>query len=201
MSSLLEIGQEITDPTQLGGAYDPRAWNAKCDLCPLNDLVPARPSGPFDAPIMVVGEGPGFHEVQQGRVFVGPSGIKLDDLLTRAGHMRQNTYVTNAVLCRPEVPGESAKRRYSMNVYVAWFRKQNAERRKHGLPELNSPFQCCRPRLLLELQILEANARANGNPNGLVVVPVGNHALRAVTGLQGVLKYRGSVIEQPVPTV
>ena len=44
--------------------------------------------GPATAEIMFIGEGPGFHEDQQGRPFVGPSGKFLEDLLASIGLKR-----------------------------------------------------------------------------------------------------------------
>jgi DNA polymerase len=39
--------------------------------------------GPADADIMFIGEGPGFHENEQGRPFVGAAGRFLEELLLR----------------------------------------------------------------------------------------------------------------------
>ncbi len=50
---------------------------------------------------MLVGEGPGFHEDQQGRPFVGPSGRFLEELIASAGLRRSEVYITNVVKCRP----------------------------------------------------------------------------------------------------
>ncbi len=50
---------------------------------------------------MLIGEGPGFHEDQQGRPFVGPSGQFLTELLASAGYKREDVFITNVVKCRP----------------------------------------------------------------------------------------------------
>jgi DNA polymerase len=50
---------------------------------------------------MFVGEGPGFHEDQQARPFVGPAGKLLDELLGLGGLTRGEVYITNVVKCRP----------------------------------------------------------------------------------------------------
>lgn len=50
---------------------------------------------------MFVGEGPGFHEDQQARPFVGPAGKLLEELLASAGLRRSDVYITNVVKCRP----------------------------------------------------------------------------------------------------
>jgi uracil-DNA glycosylase family 4 len=57
--------------------------------------------GPINAEIMFIGEGPGFHENEQGRPFVGPAGKFLDELLDSIGMKRENVYITNVVRCRP----------------------------------------------------------------------------------------------------
>ena len=51
--------------------------------------------------VMFVGEGPGFHEDQQARPFVGPAGKLLDELLGLGGLTRTEVYITNVVKCRP----------------------------------------------------------------------------------------------------
>jgi len=57
--------------------------------------------GPADAEIMFIGEGPGFHENEQGRPFVGASGKFLDQLLEQAGLIRADVFIANVVKCRP----------------------------------------------------------------------------------------------------
>jgi DNA polymerase len=50
---------------------------------------------------MLIGEGPGWHEDQQGRPFVGNAGKFLNELLGRAGVSREQVFITNVVKCRP----------------------------------------------------------------------------------------------------
>ena len=57
--------------------------------------------GRHDADIMLVGEGPGYHEDMQGLPFVGAAGQFLDELLHRAGIARQDVFITNVIKCRP----------------------------------------------------------------------------------------------------
>jgi len=74
-----------------------------CQLCRLaqsrNKAVPGE--GPANARIVFIGEGPGFHEDQQGRPFVGAAGNFLEELLGSIGLGRQDVYITNLVKCRP----------------------------------------------------------------------------------------------------
>ena len=74
-----------------------------CTLCQLyTGRVKAVPGeGPEDAQMMLIGEGPGYHEDRQGRPFVGQSGQFLDELLAMAGMRRQDVFITNVVKCRP----------------------------------------------------------------------------------------------------
>jgi len=51
--------------------------------------------------ILFIGEGPGFHENEQGLPFVGAAGTFLDELLEDAGLNRDEVFITNVVKCRP----------------------------------------------------------------------------------------------------
>lgn len=57
--------------------------------------------GPASAEIMFIGEGPGFHEDQQGKPFVGAAGKFLEELLGLIGLKRDQVFITNVVKCRP----------------------------------------------------------------------------------------------------
>lgn len=74
-----------------------------CELCRLSqsrtNAVPGE--GPTDAQVMFIGEGPGFHEDQQGRPFVGAAGNFLEELLGTVGLQREDVFITNLVKCRP----------------------------------------------------------------------------------------------------
>lgn len=53
------------------------------------------------AEVMLVGEGPGFHEDAQGRPFVGAAGNLLNEMLGKAGLKREDVFITNIVKHRP----------------------------------------------------------------------------------------------------
>ena len=57
--------------------------------------------GPEDAEIMFIGEAPGYHEDQQGRPFVGPAGLYLEQLLSSIGLTRRQVFITNIIKTRP----------------------------------------------------------------------------------------------------
>lgn len=74
-----------------------------CQRCRLaqtrGQAVPGE--GPANAPILLIGEGPGFHEDRQGRPFVGRSGDLLEKLLASIGLSRGDVFIANVVKCRP----------------------------------------------------------------------------------------------------
>lgn len=76
---------------------------ATCTLCGLSagrtNVVFG--AGDADADVVIVGEGPGQREDEQGLPFVGPSGRLLDRLLGEIGLTRERVYITNVVKCRP----------------------------------------------------------------------------------------------------
>ncbi len=76
---------------------------AVCQKCTLyhsrKNSVPGE--GPVNSEIMFIGEGPGFHENEQGRPFVGAAGQFLDELLAQAGLKRKDVWIGNVVKCRP----------------------------------------------------------------------------------------------------
>ena len=74
-----------------------------CTRCPLHETrVKAVPGeGPANASIMFIGEGPGFHENQSGRPFVGAAGNFLNELLASINLKREDVFICNVVKCRP----------------------------------------------------------------------------------------------------
>jgi DNA polymerase len=58
-------------------------------------------AGAPDADVMIIGEGPGQREDEQGLPFVGPSGRLLEQLLGEIGLQRSDVYIGNVVKCRP----------------------------------------------------------------------------------------------------
>jgi uracil-DNA glycosylase family 4 len=75
----------------------------KCVRCGLNKTRTnvVFGSGPPNAEIMLVGEGPGLMEDKSGLPFVGTAGKNLDVLLRITGLKRSNVYITNVVKDRP----------------------------------------------------------------------------------------------------
>ncbi len=57
--------------------------------------------GSYKSPLMIVGEGPGQREDEQGRPFVGDAGMLLSKMLNAIKIDRKNVYITNVVNYRP----------------------------------------------------------------------------------------------------
>lgn len=74
-----------------------------CQRCNLykgtNNAVPGE--GNLETKVMFIGEGPGFHEDQQGRPFVGQAGKLLEKLLDSIGLKREDVFIGNVVKHRP----------------------------------------------------------------------------------------------------
>lgn len=74
-----------------------------CRKCKLgetrNQLVFGK--GKEDADMMLIGEGPGYNEDQQGIPFVGVAGQLLDKILTAIELSKEEVYIANIVKCRP----------------------------------------------------------------------------------------------------
>lgn len=181
--------------------YDPEARGAKCSQCPLRSKKFVPPEGPDDPELVIVGEAPGYQEEIKRRPFIGPSGNFLNDALRSIGASRARIWITNTLLCRSEVPGMQGKPAFDLENYFAWMNKENKARRKNAKkgedPNLiASPLECCKPRLDAEIKRFDETARRRGDPNGIVVVPMGNFALRALAREEGIMKWRGSVIQE-----
>jgi DNA polymerase len=78
--------------------------------------------GPATAKVMLVGEGPGQHEDEQGEPFVGPAGALLNRILKDAGASREAVYIANVVKCRP--PGNRDPEPDELRACGAWLRSQ-----------------------------------------------------------------------------
>jgi len=130
--------------------------------------VPAK--GPKTARMVIVGESPGAREVRALEPFVGPAGKKLDEFCQRAGIDLDECYVTNACKYKPNVP-KKQKASYFM---------------KGGEP--TEPFMEGIIELVEDLQEIKPN----------VTVAVGDWAMFALTGLRGISKYRGSILESNI---
>ncbi len=143
-------------------------------LSDLTSLFAAEPStalyceGPLDCDICFVGEAPGETEVRLGRPFAGVSGQLFDTMLYKARILRGSCRIDNVLQFRP-----------ADNNITPYIEFKSATR------VIESPaFKQARTALLERLSQCSAK----------VIVPLGNVALYALTGLQGIFKYRGSIM-------
>ena len=94
----------------------------RCGLCETRHSV-VFGQGTAHAEVMLVGEGPGANEDEQGLPFVGKSGQLLDHYLEAVDLSRdKNVYIANIVKCRPPqnrdpLPAES-------EACMPWLREQ-----------------------------------------------------------------------------
>ena len=74
-----------------------------CTACKLHssrkNAVPGE--GPAHSDLIFIGEGPGFHENEQGRPFVGAAGKFLEELLSSINLKRSDVFIANVIKCRP----------------------------------------------------------------------------------------------------
>jgi len=97
---------------------------ANCEACPLKDQAFVPSELKEGALYTMIGEGPGWHEVQQKRPFVGPSGDKLWKLLAQVGIAREQCNVLNVTSCFP--PGGEEGKEAIVNA-AAWCCKGRVE--------------------------------------------------------------------------
>ena len=74
-----------------------------CRLCPLCAQIRHKVPGQGDrkAPLMLIGEGPGQTEDEEGLAFVGAAGQLLTRMLEAISLPRERVYICNVVKCRP----------------------------------------------------------------------------------------------------
>jgi len=94
-----------------------------CGLCETRQNV-VFGTGSTEAQILLIGEGPGAHEDEQGVPFVGAAGQLLDDMLEIIGLDRTKVYIANVVKCRP--PGNRDPQRSEQDACIGYLRRQTA---------------------------------------------------------------------------
>jgi uracil-DNA glycosylase len=114
-SDMCGIPPEATERFREMGLTQLEQAAKQCCDCP---LAASRTNVVFgegapDADLMFIGEGPGFHEDQQGRPFVGRAGDLLTRMIEAMRFTRAEVYIGNIVKCRPPdnrnpLPAEAA---------------------------------------------------------------------------------------------
>ena len=107
-------------------------WNAlkhdcmSCRNCALSETRTniVFGDGAENAEILLIGEGPGQNEDEQGIPFVGRAGQLLDDMLEIIGLDRTKVYIANVVKCRP--PNNRDPLNVEQDACMEWLRRQTA---------------------------------------------------------------------------
>ena len=132
-------------------------------------------SGPSSARVMIVGEMWGYAEIREGYSFAGSSGEELNKMLEEAGIPRSTCWVTNVVNAMPP-----------RGDIEAWIPKKKKEITSAMIPIRGKMCDKAVQQGLLAL----ADEIRLVKPD--VIIAAGNTALWALTGIEGVMKWRGS---------
>jgi DNA polymerase len=113
--------------------------------------------------IMLIGEGPGRSEEEEGRPFVGESGLILRKVLGRLGITEETCYITNIVSCR------SCEAVLDDNGLPMMRRGRPAYK---DAPPLPPHIEACRDRLYEEIYLVDP----------VLIVAMGGTAAKTLTG-------------------
>lgn len=107
MSEEIENPQPDNETPQSGESKAERlaVVAAAASVCVTCGLAKTRTNVVFgegnpEAPLMLIGEGPGQNEDATGRPFVGRSGVLLDECMRENGITRKHIYLANVIRCR-----------------------------------------------------------------------------------------------------
>lgn len=143
-----------------------------------------RGDGPPNARILVVGEAWGATEEATGRPFMGASGEELSRMLHDAGIMRSECYVTNLVNARP-----------AHNRIESWIPAKKKDVTSKHIPFRNRFVD---PIIVKGYESLVSEIKLV-RPN--IIIAMGGSALWALTGHEGILRWRGSQLWTDEPNI
>lgn len=168
-------------------AFDPRTLGARCDVCPLGPKGALRkeetwcpvPSEHRKGTTAALAETPGPVEVERGYYLAGASGVMWAEILASLGKRRPDIAILNVLCCKPE--GQKASGLWGK--MEAELQRVNKRRKERGLAPVPHPKECCRPRLIKELEPYEN------------VITLGKQAFTALTHIdKGIFSARGSFL-------
>jgi uracil-DNA glycosylase family 4 len=137
---------------------------AKCDVCPLrHKRNPILGHGNVDASLAVVADSPHYADVRGKRPLAGRSGVVFENVLKREGESFETVWSTHAVLC------------------------QNQDAHYTDIPAPSGAIDCCRPRLIHELKLVQPN----------MILALGTTASRSTLDTRQTLKEVQGVVEFP----
>jgi DNA polymerase len=136
-----------------------------------------RGNGPPNAKIFVVGECFGTSDEARGHPFTGTAGDELDRMLHDAGIMRSECFVSNVVNARPQ-----------HNRVESWIPVKKKDVTSRHVPFRNRFVDPIIVKgyesLIAEISLVRPN----------IIIALGGVALWALTGREGILRWRGSQI-------
>ena len=97
---------------------------SQCQMCGLCQNIHHKVPGQGDrhSPLMLIGEGPGQVEDEEGLAFVGPAGQLLTKMLAAISLPRDRVYICNVVKCRP--PQNRDPQPAESEACMPWLREQ-----------------------------------------------------------------------------
>ena len=127
-----EVFRGMIGEKNKGGVFMADSWEAlkkECMNCRGCGLADTRTNvvfgvGAEDAEILLIGEGPGQNEDEQGIPFVGRAGQLLDDMLEIIGLDRTKVYIANVVTRRP--PQNRDPLNVEQDACINFLRRQTA---------------------------------------------------------------------------
>ena len=129
-------------------------------------------SGLPSSPIWLIGEAPGPDEIAKGEPFIGYSGFELTKMLNEAGINRNNCFLTNVA--------DHLEKEYKYKATKA---------KELGITKLDGRYPT--PNAKSGRERIRSLAEKH-KPN--LIIALGDLALWALTGEQGITKWRGSII-------
>ena len=153
---------------------------AECWHCTLKNAGRGPVMGQIvpNAPLAFVGEAPNRNDVEEGKNFVGASGIILDEAIERGGGKRSLFTVINTLLCAP--PAGQTLQDYLKDLKlqhkIATDRFSAAKKRGENpdlVPPLVLPTEACFPRLQRDLT--ESNSKTTCAVGGEAVRQLAKH--------------------------
>lgn len=140
------------------------------------------------AQIMFVGEAIGVEEESLGRAFVGASGRELMEMVREAGIKPETCWFTNVIRERPRTTWGG---RLDLSAWITSKEKEKSGKIPFFGHYVSDKFLEHRQHLLQEILLLRPK----------VIVALGNLALLALTGNDGVTKWRGSELWLDLPDI
>ena len=114
-------------------------WAPAVSLGSLRETMVFATGNPH-ARIMLIGDAPGYNEEREEEPFVGPAGMKLNDILKAMGTSRKDVYISNLVKFRPAMPRQTTNNR-----------KPTPEEMAACLPLVMAEISIVKPELIIVL--------------------------------------------------